>query len=151
MDNLEKMRQITKKKLIVMILSTALPLLIVLVMQIGNFKISEGSIFSDLPYLPWIICVIFELYLLFKIIKYARILKNDEFANQIIIKRHDERRKYIVLKSNALVAKIFIYVMGVVIIFTAFVDMNIFWPCLSIFIAFMIIQIIVTAYYNKKY
>lgn len=151
MDNLEKLKYHSKIKLIIMLLSTALPLIIVLIMSIGNFKLSQYSVFAKAPYLPVIICLLFESYLAFKIYTYIRILINDAYARATLIKRNDERNKYIQLKSNALIDKIFVYVMGIVVIFTAFVNHAVFWPCLGIFLIFIGIHIVVNIYYNKKY
>ena len=151
MDNLAKLRHTSKRKMIVMILSTLLPLIIVIVMSLCNFKISDKSVFNALPFLPIVLCVLFEAYIALKIIKYIKILRNDDFANSLIIKRNDERTKYINMKSYALVDKIFFYVIGLACIFTAFVDADVFYMCLAADLSFILIHIIVRIYYNKKY
>ena len=151
MDNLTKLRNTSKRKMIVMILSTTLPLIIVLVMSICQFEISDKSVFAALPFLPIVLCVLFEAYIALKIVKYVKILRSDDFAQRLIIKRNDERTKYINLKSYALVNKIFFYVIGLTCIFTAFVDIDVFYMCLAILLAFILIHVIVRVYYHKKY
>ena len=151
MENLSKLRHNTKIKMIIMILSTSLPLVITLVMSICNFEISDNSLFAALPFLPSLMCVVFEGYIILKIIQYIRILKNDDYAQSLIIRRNDERIKYITLKSNAFVDKLFAFILGLAVLFTAFVDASVFLPCFSIFIVFVIIHFIAYIYYSRKY
>lgn len=151
MESLERLRKVTKMKLIVMILSAFLPLLIVLVMSIGQFSISANSIFEKAPFLPPILCGGFEVYIIFKIIVHIRILKDDEFANERLIIRNDERIRYIKLRCNALIQKTFIYVMGVATIFAAFVDVTIFYSFSAVLIGFLLIHLILYSFYSRKY
>ena len=151
MDNLTKLRKSAKNKMIVMILSTLLPLIVVLVMSICKFEISDKSIFMTVPYLPIILCVVFEAYIACKITKYIRILKSDTYCDTLLIKKNDERRSYIRMKSYALVDKIFIYVIGLTCIFTAFVDSDVFYMCLAAGLGFVLIHVVVQIYYHFKY
>lgn len=149
MDNL---RKITKIKLIVMLLSMTLPLAVVLVMALGRFEaIYENSIFLEFQPLPYILAVLVEAYLLYKNLRYVKILKDDEFAEYVLVKKNDERNKAISLYSNALVHKIFMYVLGVALIFTAFMDAGYFYVVGALVLAFAIIHIAVGIYYHRKY
>lgn len=150
-NSLDYLKKITKIKLIVMLLSLLLPIIIVVTMAIGNFKISEGSLFKKEPSLAYIICVLVEAYIVFKVINYVRILKDEDYSQYVLIKQNDERIKYIKLKSNSIVHKIFIYVLCVALLFSAFVSLDSFIFCGSILLAFLIIHIFVHLYYHKKY
>ena len=55
------------------------------------------------------------------------------------------------LHTNALVHKIFVYVLGVVLVFTAFLDPGYFILAGGIALAFLVIHVAVSIYYNKKY
>ena len=151
MDNMSKLRKTARNKMIVMILSTTLPLIVVLVMSLCKFKISDKSVFATVPYLPIILCVLFEAYIATKIVKYIRILKSDAYCDKLLIKKNDERTKYINMKSYALVDKIFIYVIGLACIFTVFVDSDVFYMCLGAGLTFVLIHVIVQVYYHNKY
>ena len=149
---MENLRKVTKIKLIVMLLSMTLPLAVVLVMALGRFEeIYENSIFLEFPPLPYILAVMVEGYLLYKNARYIKILKDDEFAEYVLVKKNDERNKSISLLSNALVHKIFMYVLGVTLIFTAFMNAGYFYIVASLVLAFAIIHILVAVYYHKKY
>lgn len=151
MENLERLRKTTKRKLIVMILSAFLPLLIVIIMSLPLFNLSDNSIFAKAHFLPPILCIAFEIYIVYKIIVHIRILKDDDFANKKLIIRNDERIRYIKLRCNALIQKTFIYVMGVATLFAAFVDVIVFYSLAAVLIAFLLIYIILFSFYSRKF
>lgn len=148
---MENLRKVSKIKLGVMLSSMILPIAIVIVMAVGDFEFTNDSIFSKWQPLPYIICVIVEAYLVYKNYKYVKIIRDDEYADYYLIKKNDERNKAIRLHTNALVQKIFIYVLAVVMVFTAFLNIDYFILASCIALAFLIIHIAVSLYYNKKY
>lgn len=150
MESLERLRKVTKRKLIVMILSAFLPLLIVVIFSLPLFCISDNSIFAKVPFLPPILCVAFEAYIIYKIVVHIRILKDDDYANEKLIIRNDERIRYIKLRCNALIQKTFFYVMGVATIFAAFVDATVFYSFAFTLIAFLLIYLILFSFYSRK-
>ena len=151
-ETIESLRKKTTLRLTVMSTSLSLPIIIVLVLGIGKWKIGEeNSIFEKVPYVPYIIAVLLLGWIIWKIVGYIRILNSNEYAEKVLIIKNDERNKYIRLKSNDLILKIFIYALGVITIFSAFVDYQYFIACVGIFVVLVIINVIVTIYYNKKF
>ncbi|RIA65022.1 hypothetical protein EI71_01665 [Anaeroplasma bactoclasticum] len=148
---MENLRKITKIKLGVMLSSMTLPIAIVIVMAVGRFEFSKESIFFYWSPLPYIICALVEAYLTYKNYRYVKILRDDEYADYYLIKKNDERNKMIRLHTNALVHKIFIYVLAVVLVFTAFLDKSYFIMAGGIALAFLVIHVAVSIYYNKKF
>jgi hypothetical protein len=148
---MENLRKITKIKLGVMLSSMTLPIIIVVVMAVGRFEFTNQSIFYYWSPLPYIICALIEAYLAYKNYRYVKILRDDEYADYYLIKKNDERNKMIRLHTNALVHKIFIYVLGVVLVFTAFLDPGYFILAGGIALAFFVIHVAVSIYYKKKY
>ena len=149
--NLEKIRNITKKKILIMSLSTTLPIIIFVGMRILHMEFKEKSLFHVYLWLPYVLVGVFEAYLIYKIIKYIRIMKDDEFANQIILKKTDERNKFIRLKAASLSYKIFLYVMGIFLIISSLIDYRFCIAIGVVFIAFILINLIVNIYYAKKF
>lgn len=149
---MENLRKITKIKLIVMLLSMTLPIAVVLVMALGRFeKMYENSIFLSFQPLPYILAVLVEAYLAYKNYRYVKILKDDEYAEYILIKKNDERNKTIYLHTNALVHKIFMYILGIALILTAFMNAGYFYIVLSLVLSFLVVHVVVAIYYHKKY
>ena len=150
--NLEKIRNITKKKILIMSLWTTLPIIIFVGMRILHMEFKEKSVFHHFYlWLPYVLVGVFEAYLIYKIIKYIRIMKDDEFANQIILKKTDERNKFIRLKAASLSDKIFLYVMGIFLIISSLIDYRFCIAIGVVFIAFILINLIVNIYYAKKF
>lgn len=151
---MENLRKITKIKLAVMLSSMTLPLIIIIVMAVVPFDFSgqeATSLFERFPPLPYIIAVLVEAYLAYKNYRYYKVLKDDDYAKYYMIKKNDERNKMIRLYTNALVHKIFIYILGVTLIAAAFVREDLFYAALGISLAFAIVHTIVYIYYSKKY
>ena len=149
--NLEKIRNITKKKILIMSLSTTLPIIIFVGMYLLHLEFKKDSIFNVVYWLPYVLVGVFESYLAYKIIKYIRIMKNDDFANQIILKKTDERNKFIRLKAASLSYKIFLYAMGIFLIISSLIDYRYCIAIGIVFIAFILIHLIVNIYYAKKF
>ena len=150
---MEDIRKITKRKLAVMLSSMSLPIILVIVMAVSPFDFSgqESSLFERFPPLPYILAVLVEAYLAYKNLKYYKVLKDDDYAKYYMIKKNDERNKMIRLYTNALVHKIFIYILGVVLIAAAFVREDLFYSALGIALAFVVVHVIVYYYYSRKY
>ena len=149
--NLEKLRNITKKKILIMSLSTTLPIIIFVGMRFLHKGFKEESLFNYVLWLPYVLVVVFELYLLYKIIKYIKIMKDDEFANQMILNKTDERNKFIRLKAASLSYKIFIYCMGIFLIISSLINYRFCIAIGIVFISFLLIHFIVNIYYARKF
>ena len=92
---LEELKKRSVKRLIVMSLSTILPIVIVIVLGVGQYSFSNDSVFKDFAGLPYMLCALFLAWLVYKIVDYILVLKNDDYANKKLIKRNDERNKFI--------------------------------------------------------
>ena len=143
----------TKIKLIVMSLSLTVPIAILFIMSFDSFDWveKENSIFVNAPYVPYIASGFFMGWIVYKLVKYVLILKNPEFANKRLVEKTDERIRYLKLRANSLTYKIFLYVMGVAVIFTAFVNWGYFYFSVGVFVIFLLIHYIVLCVFMKKF
>ncbi len=158
METFDRFLKNTKLKLIIMSISTLTPIIIIIVMNIlGDSLINfENGVFADILktdmiVFTYLLLALFEGAIIYKVYKYARILLNNEYANNEFIKKRDERNRFIKSQASNLIAKIFIYVLVVVTIFSAFTNRVLFYSLFFVLIIYFIIHIIVTVYYYKKY
>lgn len=149
---MEELLNKTKIKLIVMSTSLTLPIAILFIMSFDSFDWveKENSIFVNAPYVPYIASAILMGWIIWKIVKYIRILKCEDFANKILIGKTDERIRYLKMRANALTYKIFLYVMGVAIIFCAFINWGYFYFSIGVLTVFLVIHGIVYFVFIKK-
>lgn len=150
---MEELINRTKIKLIVMSSSLILPIAILFIMSFDSFDWVEkdNSIFVNAPYVPYIASAILFGWIGWKLVKYIRILKSDDFANKVLIGKTDERIKYLKMRANALTYKIFLYVMGVAVIFCAFINWGYFFFSIGVLIVFLVIHGIVYFVFLKKF
>lgn len=151
---MENLRKNTRIKLTVMLTSMTLPVLIIVLMATVPMDLSgeDYSLFERFQPLPYILATLVEGWLGYKNYRYFKVLKDDDYAKYYMIKKNDERNKMIRLYTNALVHKIFIYILGVALIFTAaFLDEGYFYSILGVSAAFAIVHIAVYVYYSRKY
>jgi hypothetical protein len=97
------------------------------------------------------ISVVLEVYLAIKLVKYAKILKNDDYANEYLVSKKDERNSFIKLNSNAVAVKISFMTLMFAMIVAAFINRYVFYTILAVFIVQMGTYYVVKAIYNKKY
>ena len=150
MDNKEKLRKGIKIRLIVMSLSTVLPIILMILFELPVFK-QQFVIYNDLVVLRYAIFVLLEGYIGFKIYRYVRFFCDAEYADLVALRKNDERLNFIRLKTNALAIKIFIYVCGIALITAGFFNAIVFYTLLSILGADLVIYLFVYLYYSKKY
>lgn len=150
METFDHLKKMAKIKLIIMSLSTLLPIAILLIFELIRPE-SEGSALSDLVIFRYGIFVLLEGYIGMKIATYIRILTNIDFATAEHVKRNDERNKFIKLKTDAMTIKISIYALGIALIVTAFINRFIFYTLLSVLVVYLVSYLFVKFYYCKKY
>ncbi len=150
MDSKTKLRKSMMIHLIVMSLSTLLPIVLLIMFEQDFFK-ERFVVYKDLVVLRYAIFVLLEGYIGFKIYRYIRFLCDSEYADFIALRKNDERINFIRLKTNALVIKILIYVCGIALITAGFFNSFVFYTILSFLIAVLIIYISVFIFYTKKY
>ncbi len=150
MDNKEKLRKGIKIRLIVMSLSTVLPIILMILFELPVFK-QQFVIYNDLVVLRYAIFVLLEGYIGFKIYRYVRFFCDAEYADLVALRKNDERLNFIRLKTNALAIKIFIYVCGIALITAGFFNAIVFYTLLSILGSVLVIYLFVYLYYSRKY
>ncbi|MDE7264629.1 MAG: hypothetical protein K2N64_08230 [Anaeroplasmataceae bacterium] len=150
MDTQEKLKKGIKIRLIVMSLSTLLPLVLLILFSLPFFE-QQFKVYNDLFFLRYAIFVLLEGYIGFKIYRYIRFFCDKEYADFFVLRRTDERLNFIRLKTNAMVIKIFIYVCGIALITTGFINAIVFYTLLFILCAVLVIYLFVYIYYSKKY
>ena len=152
MENQEHLIKMTKIKLIIMSLSTILPILLLLIFQFWiNNLFQEGTVVYDLIVFRYGIFVLLEGYIGLKIAKYVKILTSVDYASSEVIRKNDERNKFIKLKTESFTIKILIYMMGIALIVTAFINRYIFYTLLGVLLVNLVVYFIVKIYYSKKY
>ena len=152
MENKEYLLKMTKIKLVIMSLSTILPILLLVTFQFWiEDLLQEGSVVYDLIVFRYGIFVLLEGYIGLKIAKYAKILTSVDYASSEIIRKNDERNKFIKLKTESFTIKILIYLMGIALIVTAFINRYIFYTILAVVLFAIISFVISKLVYTKKY
>ncbi len=152
MENQEHLLKMTKIKLVIMSLSTILPILLLVTFQFWiEDLLQEGSVVYDLIVFRYGIFVLLEGYIGLKIAKYAKILTSVDYASSEIIRKNDERNKFIKLKTESFTIKILIYLMGIALIVTAFINRYVFYTLLGVLLVNLVVYFIVKFYYCKKY
>ena len=145
--------KITKIKIIIMSLSLTIPIVLLAVLSQDslNWPEKENSIFGKAPYVAYIISVLFMGWIIYKIIKYILIVTKKDFANKVLIKKTDERIKYLKLRANSLTYKIFLYLMGVVTIVCAYFNWEYFFFSIGVLALFIVTHGIVYLVFCKRF
>lgn len=151
MESLEHLKKMAKIKLIIMCLSTLLPILVLFILEFNLIEAGKDSAYGDLIIFRYGILVLLEGYLGLKILNYIRILGNVDYAENELLKRNDERNRFIRLKTESLTIKIAIYAIGIALLVTAFINRVVFYTLLSVLVLYVIAYCIVKLYYWKKY
>ncbi len=149
MENLDHLKKTSKIKLIIMSLATILPIVLIIVFEL--IPNHENSAVADLIIIRYGILVLLEGYIGLKIINYIKILTSIDFAQAEVVKRNDERNKYIKLKTESMTIKICIYLLGIALLVTAFINRFIFYTLIGVLLVGVIVFSIVKIYYSKKY
>ena len=149
MENLDHLKKTSKIKLIIMSLATILPIILLVVLEL--IPHSEESALADLIIIRYGILVLLEGYIGIKIYNYIKILTSVDFTQSEVIKRNDERNKFIKLKTESMTIKICIYALGISLLVTAFINRFIFYTLISVLLFAVITFVIVKLYYTKKY
>lgn len=150
MDAKDKLKKGIIIRLVVMSLSTILPIILLILFEQPFFK-ERFVVYNDLVVIRYAIFVLLEGYIGFKIYRYVRFLCDSEYADLFALRKNDERLNFIRLKTNALAIKIFIYVCGIAIITTGFFNSYIFYTLLGVLLCVLVIYVSVFIFYSKKY
>lgn len=147
----ENVKKTAKKRIILLSLAMLLPILIVVLYSNIEILRYDATIFNDYLWLLIIAVVLFESYIVVRIIHNILIITNSKYLEKRMIIKNDERNKYIWLKTNAMSFKLFVYILGVFTILSAFIMKEYFYLSAFILIGFIILQLIVYLIYRRKY
>jgi hypothetical protein len=150
--NIEKLRKLTKFKVLVSIISAALPLVIVSILEVLlNIFNAPLSVLPDLMAFRYLISIVLEAYLAVKLVKYAKILRNDEYANEYLLEKNDERNNFIKVNAYTTSIRISFMTLMFVMIIAGFINRYVFYTILAVFIIQMGTYYVVKLIYNRKY
>ena len=147
----ENVKKTAKKRIILLSLAMLLPILIVVLYSNIEILRYDATIFNDYLWLLIIAVVLFESYIVVRIIHNILIITNGKYLEKRMIIKNDERNKYIWLKTNAMSFKLFVYILGVCTILSVFIMKEYFYLSAFILIGFIILQLIVYLIYRRKY
>lgn len=146
---MERFIKVTKAKLLVILLSTILPILVISILP--PILTKHFKIYADIMALRYVLVVIVEAVLIWKSVHYIRIIKNEEYAKSAFVKQHDERINFVKMKSGVMSIKITLYVLAVVTVVFGFIDRNVFYTLFAVLTFIVIIMVSTSLYYKKKY
>lgn len=144
---MKKYLRLTTIKLIIGCLATILPILIITILP----PYLEENIADIVSPLRYILFILLEGVIIWKIIKYVRILKNEEYANNVYIKAKDERIIFLKMKAVILTFKITLYSVTIATLICGFLNEMLFYGLGSVLVLSSVTLFITGIYYNKKY
>ena len=110
----ENVKKTAKKRIILLSLAMLLPILIVVLYSNIEILRYDATIFNDYLWLLIIAVVLFESYIVVRIIHNILIITNGKYLEKRMIIKNDERNKYIWLKTNAMSFKLFVYIFYII-------------------------------------
>ena len=146
----EKLINSTKRNLLIRVILTVVPITLLIFLNLVK-DIEAVVVYKSIVSARYSIFVALEGYLGVKIFRYIKILTDADYCDLVLAQRNDERITYIGLRTNALVVKILIYVIGLALIVTGFINIFIFFTLLGVLAAIIIIYISAYLYFHKKY
>lgn len=146
----EKLINSTKRNLLIRVILTVVPITLLIFLNLVK-DIEAVVVYKSIVAARYSIFVALEGYLGVKIFRYIKILTDADYCDLVLAQRNDERITYIGLRTNALVVKILIYVIGLALIVTGFINIFIFFTLLGVLAAIIIIYISAHLYFHKKY
>ncbi len=148
MYSADRLRKITKVKLVMMLIATALPIIIILVMT--PMKVME-KIPNYLKFSRYVILIIAEGIIINKIVGYIKVLTSELYFENVLIKKRDERLILIKQRSQSFSLKMLLYILLIGLIVSGFLNEIVFITILSIMGLFLLTMAITSYYYYKKF
>lgn len=149
MYDIEKVRKSTKIKLIFMTISLILPIVIYIILDPLMEK--YWSVGLDVEIIRIIVLVVAELFIIYKLVFYIRILKSDKYAQFIMTKKNDERLIFIRQKYSTYSLKQFAFLLCIGIIVMGFINEVAFYTLVGTLVVLILVVLVVAIYYKKKY
>lgn len=154
MLNLEKVRKEIKSRIIMLLIFMVLPIILILALQIIEVKDlidNQSQPIYDLFVFRYIILGLLEAYIIVNIYKAWKVLKSDEYAEDYLIKKNDERNTFISLMAYKKTSRLLIIFILMIMIGTAFSSREVFYTCFGIGLLHVVTYLIVKLVYSKKY
>lgn len=139
-----------KLKLVLTILSVFLPVVFLIVFDLPFIK-ENFVVYKDLVVLRYVIFSLLELYVGYRIYKYARFIFDENYNEQVSLRKNDERLNFIKLKTIAFVFKAFIYIGGVALVAAGFFNAFVFYTLLIVMGVILLLYLLAYVYFSKKY
>lgn len=147
--NYKRTRKHTIGKLVVMSLATLLPLVLVAILGIV-YDFFKGEQALDLKIFRYVVLVVFETVIIYKIAIYIRIIASKAWAEKYFIKKHDERCIYIKQRTSTFTLKMVLYLCALGMVVTGFINKTLFY-CFGGVIAVTLLTLLLTyLYFSKK-
>lgn len=148
--DLSKVRNTTKIKLVFMSIAIFIPIIIVTILTSINKKYGDvDKIVVEV--LRYAITILGVLFILYKIVYYIRILKDDAYAETIIIKKNDERLIFLRQKYSTFSLKLLLFINLIGVIVSGFISAIVFYTLLVSMGVVLVVCLSTFIYYYKKY
>lgn len=145
----DRLKKITKIKLVIMSLATILP--IVLVSVLGPTEVKFFDAPGYLKILRYSVFFITEGVIIYKIVGYIRVLTSKEYFDNLLIKKKDERLIFIKQRYQSFSLKLILYLLVIAVIVSGFLNEVVFLTVLSTIGVLLITMGITFIYYDKKF
>lgn len=148
--DLSKVRSTTKIKLVFMSIAIFIPIIIVTILTSINQKYGDvDKIVVEV--LRYAITILGVLFILYKIVYYIRILKDDAYAETILIKKNDERLIFLRQKYSTFSLKLLLFINLIGVIVSGFISAIVFYTLLVSMGVVLVVCLSTFIYYYKKY
>lgn len=148
-EYLDKRYIIVKRKMIATICLLIFPIILMILMEVITAVLEHelGSLVFGLRYFLF---VFLESIVVYKLVRYTKMVKNRNYLRKIEIHRLDERNQSINLRASSLTLKTLFYVIVFSIIIFGFIDIVVFYTLLFSLFVVGSIYIIIKYIYTKK-
>ena len=144
----ESYRKRTIIKMLFMIAGFVLPIAVesILVPIYKNKLTNLGFLIAGL-----IVLILFEAWVVYKIIVYIRVLSSKEFAEKRYITLYDERNSFIRQKTNSFTLKCVLYGVSLGAVVFGTINQYVFITLLATAIVLLVVYSFTLIYYKNKY
>ena len=154
MRQMNKMSKQIRNRLIISSISALLPILLIVLLELPatyawiheHFEIETEPVV-----LRYLILVLLELFILWKIGVYTRFFKSDTFKHNYFIGKTDERNELINMKTNKYTIRFIIYILCGAAIICSFFNLYLFFVVGGILLIALISYIGTYIYFSRKY
>lgn len=147
MRDLDTFKKHTKYKLIVMYLSILVPVILVTLLE----AFLSEHLAIDMVIFRYVFFTLIVAAIVFKIVRYHRILLSDDYAQRCITNLNDERNLFIGMKTLNLSFKIVVFVTAILTLVGSFVSEVMFYVLLGELGIMLVSYLGTKIYFTKKY